>query len=115
MDPQERLFIESSWQALEDGGYTRERLPSAPSGRRRGVCRESPGPGFALHGPELWRQGERRPHTSFGSVANRVSYVLNLNGPSMPIDTMCSASLTAIHEACEHLSGTNASWRWPAA
>ena len=43
------------------------------------------------------------PHTSFGSVANRVSYVLNLRGPSMPIDTMCSASLTAIHEACEHL------------
>ena len=41
--------------------------------------------------------------TSFGSVANRVSYLLNLRGPSMPIDTMCSASLTAIHEACEHL------------
>ena len=60
--------------------------------------------GFALHGPELWRQGgAASPHTSFGSVANRVSYVLNLRGPSMPIDTMCSASLTAIHEACEHL------------
>src|SRR6202012_5391101 len=43
------------------------------------------------------------PHTCFGSVANRVSYLLNLRGPSMPIDTMCSASLTALHEACEHL------------
>src|SRR4029453_14408392 len=43
------------------------------------------------------------PHTSFSSVANRVSYLLNLRGPSLPIDTMCSASLTAIHEACEHL------------
>jgi acyl transferase domain-containing protein len=43
------------------------------------------------------------PRTSFSSLANRVSYFLNLNGPSMPIDTMCSASLTAIHEACEHL------------
>ena len=43
------------------------------------------------------------PHTSFGSLANRVSYVMNLAGPSMPVDTMCSASLTAIHEACEHL------------
>src|SRR5262249_9248559 len=43
------------------------------------------------------------PHTSFASVANRVSYVLNLNGPSMSIDTMCSSSLTAIAEACEHL------------
>uniref|UniRef100_UPI001CF0B91F polyketide synthase n=1 Tax=Paenibacillus sp. BJ-4 TaxID=2878097 RepID=UPI001CF0B91F len=37
------------------------------------------------------------------SVANRISYLLNLQGPSMPIDTMCSSSLTAIHEACEHL------------
>ncbi|WP_133125252.1 beta-ketoacyl synthase N-terminal-like domain-containing protein, partial [Xanthomonas citri] len=43
------------------------------------------------------------PWTSFGSLANRVSYALNLQGPSMPVDTMCSSSLTAIHEACEHL------------
>ena len=43
------------------------------------------------------------PNTSFSSLANRISYLLNLHGPSMPIDTMCSSSLTAIHEACEHL------------
>ena len=43
------------------------------------------------------------PYTSFSSVANRISYLLDLQGPSMPIDTMCSSSLTAIHEACEHL------------
>ncbi|WP_373364954.1 beta-ketoacyl synthase N-terminal-like domain-containing protein, partial [Paenibacillus polymyxa] len=34
---------------------------------------------------------------------NRISYLFNLQGPSMPVDTMCSSSLTAIHEACEHL------------
>ena len=52
----------------------------------------------------MWQHGEKfSPHTSFTSVANRVSYLLNLCGPSMPIDTMCSSSLTAVHEACEHL------------
>ncbi|WP_225999568.1 beta-ketoacyl synthase N-terminal-like domain-containing protein, partial [Paenibacillus sp. BJ-4] len=57
--------------------------------------------GYDLYGPDLWKQGERVfPHTSFSSVANRISYLLNLQGPSMPIDTMCSSSLTAIHEAC---------------
>ena len=103
IDPQERLFIQSCWQALEDGGYTREQLKVAHQGRV-GVFAGITKTGFALHGPELWRQGQQAyPHTSFGSVANRVSYLLNLRGPSMPIDTMCSASLTALHEACEHL------------
>ena len=103
IDPQERLFIESCWEALEDGGYTREQLRLDHQGRV-GVFAGITKTGFALYGPELWRQGDQAfPHTSFGSVANRVSYLLNLHGPSMPIDTMCSASLTAIHEACEHL------------
>ncbi len=103
MDPQERLFVESSWAVLEDAGYTRERL-ARRHGSRVGVFAGITKTGFELHGPGLWSQGESVfPHTSFGSVANRVSYLLNLSGPSMPVDTMCSASLTAIHEACEHL------------
>jgi polyketide synthase PksN len=60
--------------------------------------------GYELHGAALWARGAHSyPHTSFSSVANRVSYLLNLNGPSLPVDTMCSSSLTAVHEACEHL------------
>ncbi|WP_316173212.1 polyketide synthase, partial [Bradyrhizobium sp. SZCCHNRI2049] len=103
IDPQERLFIAACWDLLEDAGYTREQLSTRYRGQV-GVFAGITKTGFALHGPELWRQGERvHPYTSFGSVANRVSYLLNLRGPSMPIDTMCSASLTAIHEACEHL------------
>ena len=103
MDPQERLFIESCWEVLEDAGYTREQLATRYN-QKIGVFAGITKTGFDLYCPDLWKQGEKFfPHTSFGSVANRVSYLLNLQGPSMPIDTMCSSSLTAIHEACEHL------------
>jgi acyl transferase domain-containing protein/acyl carrier protein len=103
IDPQERLFMQSCWEVLEDAGYTREALADSHQGRV-GVFAGITKTGFELHGPELRRRGQSGlPRTSFSSLANRVSYFLNLNGPSMPIDTMCSASLTAIHEACEHL------------
>ncbi|WP_197029838.1 beta-ketoacyl synthase N-terminal-like domain-containing protein, partial [Paenibacillus sp. 1-18] len=104
MDPQERLFVQSCWEVLEDAGYTREQIRSQYNGKV-GVFAGITKTGYDLYGPELWKQGERVfPHTSFSSVANRISYLLNLQGPSMPIDTMCSSSLTAIHEACEHLN-----------
>ncbi|MCR8993898.1 SDR family NAD(P)-dependent oxidoreductase [Brevibacillus laterosporus] len=103
MDPQERIFVESCWEVLEDAGYTREMLLSRHDGRV-GVFAGITKTGFALYGPDVRKQGERIiPFTSFSSVANRVSYLFNLRGPSMPIDTMCSSSLTAIHEACEHI------------
>ncbi len=103
MDPQERLFIQSSWEVLEDAGYTRERL-TTDYNSQVGVFAGITKTGFELYGPELWRQGEQlHLRTSFSSVANRISYLLNLQGPSMPIDTMCSSSLTAIYEACEHI------------
>ena len=103
MDPQERLFLISCWEALEDAGYTRAHLYAKHQGRI-GVYAGITKTGFDLYGPALWTQGnDAFPHTSFSSVANRVSYQFNFSGPSMPIDTMCSASLTALHEACEHL------------
>jgi acyl transferase domain-containing protein len=103
IDPQERLFIESCWEVLEDAGYTREQLEAQYKGRV-GVFAGITKTGFDLYGPDLWRQGEQLfPYTSFSSVANRVSYLFNLHGPSIPVDTMCSSSLTAVHEACEHI------------
>ncbi|QUX26969.1 SDR family NAD(P)-dependent oxidoreductase [Nocardiopsis akebiae] len=102
-DPQERLFLQESWNALEDAGYTRRRLAEAHGGRV-GVFAGVSKTGFDLYGPELWRRDERlHPLTSFASVANRVSYLLDLKGPSLPIDTLCSSSLSAVHEAVEHL------------
>lgn len=103
IDPHERLFLQESWRAFEDAGYTRASLVSRHA-RRVGVFA-----GVSQSGFERCASGQDPdgnaicPQTSFGSVANRVSYLLDLQGPSMPIDTMCSSSLTAIHEACEHL------------
>ncbi len=103
MDPQERLFLQTCWEVLEDAGYTREKLAIQHHGKV-GVFAGITKTGFDLYGPELWKKEEPFfPHTSFSSVANRVSYALNLQGPSMPIDTMCSSSLTALHEACKHV------------
>ncbi|PEA37029.1 hypothetical protein CON45_21560 [Priestia megaterium] len=103
LDPQERVFIESCWEALEDAGYTKNQL-AKQCNRKVGVFAGITKTGFNLYGPDLWSQGKKiHPYTSFSSVANRISYLLNLQGPSMPIDTMCSSSLTAIHEACEHI------------
>ncbi|WP_187653007.1 SDR family NAD(P)-dependent oxidoreductase [Xenorhabdus sp. PB62.4] len=100
MDPQERLFIETAWSVLESAGYTRQRLREQHDSRV-GVFAGVTKTGFDKH--QSVAAGGSVPRTSFGSLANRVSYLLDLHGPSMPIDTMCSASLTAIHEACEHL------------
>ncbi len=103
IDPQERLFLMSCWSALEDAGLTRAALREH-YGREVGVFAGITQTGFNLVGAELKAQGEAcHYHTSFSSVANRVSYFLDVCGPSLPVDTMCSSSLTAIHEACERL------------
>ena len=103
IDPQERLFIETAWQAFENAGYSREEIQRRHQGRV-GVFAGITRTGFNLYALERWKAGDKMlPGTSFSSVANRISYLMNLCGPSMPVDTMCSSSLTAIHEACAHL------------
>ena len=102
-DPQERLFLQAAWECLEDAGYTRNTLAERYDGRV-GVFTGIAHSEFNVLGPDLWRQGKWvYPHTSFGSVPNHVSFLFNLNGPSFPVDTMCSSALTALHEACESI------------
>ncbi|MFZ7774523.1 SDR family NAD(P)-dependent oxidoreductase [Bacillus velezensis] len=101
MDPQERLILQECWKTFEDAGYTKERIKQHHNGNV-GVFIGITKTGFELYGPDLWKQGENiNLSTSFSSVANRISYIFDLHGPSLPIDTMCSSSLSAIHEACE--------------
>uniref|UniRef100_UPI000E3248F9 SDR family NAD(P)-dependent oxidoreductase n=1 Tax=Steroidobacter cummioxidans TaxID=1803913 RepID=UPI000E3248F9 len=104
MDPQERLFLQEAWRALENAGYTRSDLKHRLQ-RKVGVFAGITKTGFELYAtPTAAVDDGFFPRTSFSSVANRVSYFLDITGPSLPIDTMCSSSLTAIHEACEHIN-----------
>ncbi|AVR08006.1 SDR family NAD(P)-dependent oxidoreductase [Burkholderia thailandensis] len=107
MDPQERLFVQCAYEALEDAGYGRVALGGErPHGAERnigvyvGVMYEE----YPYFGVEHTLNG--RPMALSGnpsSIANRVSYLLDLHGPSMAVDTMCSSSFTALHLACESL------------
>ncbi|AEI40434.1 SDR family NAD(P)-dependent oxidoreductase [Paenibacillus mucilaginosus] len=107
MDPQERLFLEVCWEAIEDAGYTTKTLvrPRGISGRRDvGVFAGVMHKDYTLVGAEALSQGQAVPlslHT--GPIANRVSYACNFHGPSMTVDTLCSSSLTAIHLAVESI------------
>ncbi|CAN93351.1 polyketide synthase [Sorangium cellulosum So ce56] len=109
MDPQERLFLQAAWETLEDGGYTRAalgagRAESLRPEERVGVYVGVMYSEYQLYGFEV--EEDRRIFGVAGNiagVANRVSYVLDLHGPSIALDTMCSSSLTAIHLACRAL------------
>lgn len=99
MDPQQRLFLENCWHCIEDAGIS----PSSLSGSKCGVyvgC--SPGDyGQSASDNELNAQGLMGGATSILSA--RISYLLNLKGPSIAIETACSSSLVAIAEACNSL------------
>ncbi len=112
MDPQERLFLEHAWMALEDSGYRREDLQKPLTGSNDGDDLPAQVGVYAgvmygeyqLLGLEAGLSGKPSVTASiYASIANRVSYFLNLHGPSMTVDTMCSSSLTAIHLACQDL------------
>lgn len=101
MDPHIRIFLESCWHVLEDAGYSKQSLSELYNGNV-GVFAGITRTGFSFYAPELIKNGQY-PLNSLSAVANRVSYLLNLKGPSVPVDTMCSSSLTAVHDACESL------------
>ncbi len=106
MDPQERLFLECAWHALEHAAVGPERLPrSAPGAAARvGVFAGVTTLSYPLLGEALWRNGGGQVPTAMPwSIANRLSWLLDFDGPSIALDTACSSSLTALHLACESL------------
>ena len=101
MDPQQRLLLEVCWEALEDAGIAADGLRGSATGVFVGI---STGDYSALqmHSGRM-PDGYLGTGNSFSIAANRLSYVLDLRGPSMAIDTACSSSLSALHQACLNL------------
>ncbi len=106
MDPQQRLLLEVAWRALEHGGQPLESLRSQPVGVFIGISSLD-------YSSLLWASSEHyatpdnEPFVLPGNTgciaANRISYFLDLKGPSFTVDTACSSSLVAVHLACESL------------
>jgi acyl transferase domain-containing protein/acyl carrier protein len=101
-DPQQRLFLEEAWKAIEDAGYAADTLSEGRCGVFAGV--------FNTDYQDLLTQANAltpKPHELMGSAASilagRVAYHLNLRGPAVAVDTACSSSLVAIHLACQAL------------
>ena len=102
LDPQERLFLEVAWEAIEDAGYYPEILAQENASRNVGVFVGAVWAMYQIVGVEEKLSGNNvNPNSFLWSIANRVSYWMNLTGPSLTVDTACSSSLTAIYLACE--------------
>jgi acyl transferase domain-containing protein/NADPH:quinone reductase-like Zn-dependent oxidoreductase/acyl carrier protein len=101
LDPQQRLFLEVSYEALDDAGLTRARL----AGEQVGVFAASYHNDYGLtqYSNIETIDAYTGTGTSHSILANRLSYLLDLRGPSISVDTACSASLVAMHLACESL------------
>ncbi|WP_319303171.1 SDR family NAD(P)-dependent oxidoreductase, partial [Streptomyces scabiei] len=100
IDPQERLFLETAWNLLEENGHLGEETHEPETGVFVGVMYGTYGQ-LAATG---WPQGRLSgAHSAHWSVANRVSYFFDFQGPSISVDSACSSSLTAVHLACESL------------
>ncbi|BBX97573.1 type I polyketide synthase [Mycobacterium lacus] len=101
MDPQQRLLLEVAWEALEHAGIPPTSLRRSQTGVFAGSCASEYG---AIASTDI---GEIDGWTNTGGaqsiIANRLSYFLDLRGPSVAVDTACSSSLVAIHLACQSL------------
>lgn len=101
MDPQQRLALEVSWEALEHAGVPPKSLAGSDTAVLMGVNSDDYGKLIMedLTGIEAWTG----IGTSLCGIANRVSHLLDLRGPSVALDAACAASLVAVHNACQML------------
>lgn len=102
MDPQQRLVLEVAWEALEQAGI----LPAYLAGTSTGVFIGISNKDYRIFGEYNQNKG-MGPYSAVGQAhciaANRLSYLLDLRGPSLAVDTACSSSLVSVHLACQSL------------
>ncbi|OLF05260.1 hypothetical protein BLA60_37020 [Actinophytocola xinjiangensis] len=101
MDPQQRVTLEVAWESLEHAGIAPSALAGSDTAVFMGVCTDDYGRRVLEDLPRL--EAWSGIGASMCAVANRVSHALDLRGPSVVVDTACSASLVAVHQACQSL------------
>ena len=103
VDPQHRLLLETSWEAIEDAGIVLDLERGTDLAMFAGISHND----YQIIQGTPWDSSSISPHSPTGTAhsiaANRISYCFNLRGPSIALDTACSSALTAVHSACEHI------------
>ena len=102
MDPQQRILLELSWEALEDAAINPETIRGADAGVFIGVSTIDYSD-IGIHDNLDCVNSYSLTGSCQSALAGRISFILGLEGPSMAIDTACSSSLVAIDNACSHL------------
>lgn len=101
MDPNQRLFLETAWKAVEDSGYGGERLSESKTGVFIGFTRGSFDYDRFLTAINPYLLSEFIVSNLASVIPGRIAYAMNLKGPTMLVDTACSSSLVAVHLACK--------------
>ncbi|MFT4623579.1 MAG: acyl transferase domain-containing protein/NADPH:quinone reductase-like Zn-dependent oxidoreductase, partial [Myxococcota bacterium] len=100
LDPQQRLLLEVSWEALQRSGRAPGRLAGTDAGVFFGLGRSEYGDRFALdHPAAVYAVSGSEP----AFAAGRVAHLLGVTGPALVVDTLCSSSLVAVHQAVQSL------------
>ncbi|CCF13229.1 short chain dehydrogenase family protein [Brevibacillus laterosporus GI-9] len=104
MDPNQRLFLEEAFSAIEDAGYGGQKITGTRTGVFVGYSADADsGEDYKQYiknvAPSL--SGAAIPGNIKSIIASRIAYTLDLHGPSMVVDTACSSSLVAVHLACQ--------------
>ncbi|MFF2528400.1 edeine biosynthesis hybrid PKS-NRPS EdeI [Brevibacillus sp. NPDC058079] len=103
MDPYQRMFLELAWETFEHAGYSEKMISGSPTGVFLGYCDNE---------SQYQRVLKNVDSSSLAGnvaaiIASRISYLLNLSGPSQLINTSCSSSLVALHQACQAIGNND--------
>ena len=101
IDPQQRILLQLTWEALEDAGIPPSSIANSEVGVFVGASQTDYGHAF-FNDPAI-ADAHFAPGTALAILANRISYIYGVHGPSVTVDTACSSSLVALHQAVEAL------------